>query len=155
LHQQNKGQAALWTRRLLKESRVGHLATCNVSRKPHVVPLCYVYHDDALYSSIDKKPKRSKILDLRRIINIETNPNVCVVIDHYEENWNKLRFIMVHGKAELLWSGEEHQRAINLLRKKYPQYRSMNLQTRPIIKILPRRISTWSADSKLIQAESE
>ena len=84
-------------------------------------------------------------LGLRRIINIEENPNVCVVIDHYEENWGKLGFVMVHGKAELLRSGEEYQEAINELRKKYSQYRSMNLHTRPIIKILPRRISAWRA----------
>jgi len=129
------------------ESRVGHLATCNLSLEPLVVPFCYVFHDEVIYSSIDEKPKRRKPLSLRRIINIEANPNVCIVIDHYEENWSKLRFIIVQGKAKLLQSGKEHQQAINQLRKKYPQYRFMNLQTRPVIKIVPTRMTVWKAEN--------
>jgi PPOX class probable F420-dependent enzyme len=146
LHQRNKGHSASWTERLLRESRVGHLATCNLWLKPHVVPVCFVFHDDAIYSPIDEKPKRKKPPALQRIINIEANPNVCMIVDRYEENWRKLRFVIIHGKAKLIWSGEEHQRAISQLRRKYHQYRLMNLQSRPIIKIIPGRTVSWRSD---------
>ena len=146
MHQQIKDLGASWVRDLLRESRLGHLATCNRSRVPHVVPICYVFHEGAIYSSIDEKPKRREPEDLRRVINVRANPNVCVIIDHYEENWSQLRFIIIHGKAEVIQSGEEHQQAITQLKKKYPQYRSMSLQTRPVIKIAPTRIKTWNSD---------
>jgi len=152
LHQRNKGHSASWAGKLLRESRIGHLATCNLSLKPHVIPICFVFHGHAIYSSIDEKPKRKKPSDLRRTINIEANPNVSMIIDHYEENWWKLKFIIIQGKAKLIWSGEEHQQAINRLKRKYPQYRSMNLQSRPIIKIIPRRTVTWRSN-KLVEKE--
>ncbi|MGD0423627.1 MAG: TIGR03668 family PPOX class F420-dependent oxidoreductase [Candidatus Bathyarchaeia archaeon] len=152
MHQRNKGHSAPWTLRLLRESRVGHLATCNLSLRPHVIPICFVFHNDAIYSAIDEKPKRRKPPGLRRIINIEANPNVCMIIDQYDENWRKLRFFIIHGKAKLIWLGEEHEQAINQLRRKYPQYRSMNLQSRPVIKIIPRRTVSWRSD-ELIETD--
>ena len=114
-----------------------------MSLKPHVVPICYVFHDDAIFSSVDEKPKQANMKSLRRIVNMKANPNVCVVIDHYEENWRKLKFVIVQGKAKLILSGEEHQQASIQLRKKYPQYRFMNLQARPVIKIKPTKYVAW------------
>ena len=143
MHRRNKGHEASWAEKLVRESRVGHLATCNLSLKPHVVPICYVVHNGAIYTPIDEKTKRSRPRGLRRAINIESNSKVCVVIDHYEENWAKLKFVIVHGWAKLIWSGEEHQQAVNRLRRKYPQYRSMNLEARPIIKIVPGKTVAW------------
>ena len=147
MHQSYKGFDESWTN-LLCESRLGHLATCNLSLMPHVVPICYVFHEGAIYSSVDEKPKRTKPACLRRIINIKENPNVCLVIDHYEENWRRLRFLIVQGRAKLLQSGKEYQQAIIQLRKKYPQYRFMNLQTRPIIKIFPTKLRAWKSENK-------
>jgi len=133
---------------------VAHLATCDTSLKPHVIPICFVLHDDVLYSSIDEKPKRIRApTALRRVVNIKANPNVCVVIDQYEEDWRKLRFIIIHGKAKLVRTGEEHRLGIIELRRKYPQYRSMNLDSRPIIKIVPRRTVSWRSDKKTESAE--
>ena len=140
--------AASWTERLLRKSRVGHLATCDSSLRPYVVPICYVFHDGVIYSAIDEKPKQTQPANLRRTVNIKSNPNVCVVVDHYEENWGKLKFIMIHGKAKLILSGREHQKAINQLQRKYPQYRAMNLRPRPIIKVSPIRSVAWRSEKR-------
>lgn len=134
-----------WTRRLLVESRLAHLATSTKDGKPHVVPICYVYDGNAIYSSIDEKPKRAKPRQLRRVSNIVENPKVSLVVDHYREDWRKLRYVIVHGSADLVSHGVEHRRAVSLLRKKYRQYRSMRLEEGPIIKITPVRIVAWSA----------
>lgn len=45
----------------------------------------------------------------------------------------------------MLFSGKEHDRALALLRKKYPQYRAMRLERRPVIKIVPWRIQHWTS----------
>jgi PPOX class probable F420-dependent enzyme len=99
----------------------------------------------AIYSAIDQKPKRIKPLALRRVRNIVENQNVCLTVDDYDEDWRKLRYVIVQAKATLLTRGSEHRAALSLLREKYRQYRHMELESRPIIKIKPVRIITWKA----------
>lgn len=134
-----------WARELLIESRLGHLATSTKRGKPHVVPVCYVFNGASLYTIIDEKPKRRKPTQLRRVLNIAENPNVCMVVDHYEEDWSELKYVMVRGSVEIVHEGEAHKRAVRLLREKYKQYRQMKLEDRPLIKIKPINVIAWSA----------
>jgi len=68
-----------------------------------------------------------------------------VVIDHYEEDWSRLHFVLISGEASLLESGGEWLNAIALLRDKYPQYEQMDLDESPVIKIDPITYFPWSA----------
>ena len=129
--------------RLLRSVRTAHLATSEKSGQPHVVPICFVSDGKHFYSPIDEKPKRAAPTKLKRLRNIRENPNVALVIDHYDEDWRKLAYVLVFGKARILQSGEKHRRAVKLLRKKYPQYRTMAIQERPMIVIAPKRIVSW------------
>jgi PPOX class probable F420-dependent enzyme len=77
--------------------------------------------------------------------NIQANPRVALLIDHYEENWTRLRFLMVQGRAELLDGGTEWRTARTLLEAKYPQYRALPLPPEaPVIKIVPDHVVRWS-----------
>ena len=76
--------------------------------------------------------------------NILANPNVALVFDHYEEDWGRLWYVLVTGTAELVYEGEEHRRAIALLKEKYEQYRAMDVDQNPVIKVTPTRIASWS-----------
>jgi len=134
-----------WARELLIESRLGHLATSTKRGKPHVVPICYVLDGASLYTPIDEKPKRRKPTQLRRVLNIAENANVCLVVDHYEEDWSELKCVIVRGSAEIVHKGEAHERAVKLLREKYKQYRQMKLEDRPLIKIKLVSVVAWSA----------
>jgi len=134
-----------WARKLLTESRLGHLATSTKRGKPLIVPICYVLDGSSLYTPIDEKPKRREPTKLRRVLNIVENPNVCLVADHYEEDWSELKYVMVRGRAEIVHEGEAHDRAVMLLRKKYKQYRRMSLEDRPLIKIKLIKAVAWSA----------
>jgi len=96
-----------------------------------------------IYSSIDEKPKRSSPLSLRRVSNIMENPNICLVVDEYAEDWRKLRYVLVIGTAAVSQQGKRFREAIALLRKKYKQYNIMKLETRPLIIIKPIRIIAW------------
>ena len=82
---------------------------------------------------------------LRRVRNIEANPRIALVVDHYEEDWRRLRFALVTGTARIIEDGPEHARAIALLREKYPQYRAMRLEDRPVLVISPNDVVTWAA----------
>ena len=134
-----------WILNSLTKARVGHLASATRTGKPLVVPICFVYRNTSIYSAIDQKPKRTKPDGLRRVLNILENPNVCLVVDEYDEDWRKLKYVIVQGTATLLNRGGEHRAALLLLRRKYPQYRSMKLEHRPIIKIKLLRTIAWRA----------
>jgi len=131
--------------RLLRSARVARLATADKTGRPHVIPICFAFDGKELYSPIDEKPKKTSPLLLKRIRNILANPHVAVVIDRYEENWRRLAWVLITGRAKLLLSGAKHQRAVRLLRKKYPQYRKMRLEERPMIQITPLQWKSWEA----------
>ena len=139
-------RAQQWTVKLLHESRIGHMATSTKDGRPHTVPICYVFNGKTIYSSIDEKPKRVSSGRLRRARNITQNPRVCLVVDTYSEDWKKLRYVIVHGLATIISGGNEHKRAIALLRRKYRQYRKMHIEEHPVIRICPVRIIGWRSD---------
>lgn len=130
-------------RQFLAHQRIARLATSDASGRPHVVPVCYVLAGNVLYSVIDRKPKRKSPPYLRRIQNIQTNPRVAVVVDVYSEDWSQLAYVLIEGQARLISEGEEHSAALAALREKYPQYRAMALEDRPVIAITIERITTW------------
>ena len=125
--------------------RVAHLATADAAGQPLVVPVCFACGQGSIYSVVDEKPKRVPAARLRRLRNIEANPQVSLLVDHYEENWSRLSYILVEGSAELLFEGKEQRAAIGLLRRKYAQYRRMKLTNKPVIKISPHRLISWKA----------
>ena len=132
-------------RELLRTARVGHLATADAGARPHVVPVCFVAAEDAVYIALDEKPKRRSPLALKRVRNIRENDHVALVVDHYEEDWRRLRYALVFGRAALLSEGPEHRDAVSRLRAKYAQYRGMTLENAPLIKIRLARIVGWAA----------
>ena len=131
--------------RLIRSARVAHLATADAQGQPHVIPICFVYDGKNFYSPIDEKPKRAAPQKLRRLRNITANPKVAIVIDHYNEDWNRLTYVLVFGKAKITVRGANHRNAVNRLRKKYPQYRSMAIDRRPLIVIRPKSVTSWAA----------
>lgn len=129
----------------LQQARTGHLATADLSGAPHVVPVCFVCDGSTVYSVLDQKPKRTSLTRLRRVRNIQANPQVSLVVDHYQEDWQGLWYILVQGRAELLLEGPEQELAIKLLREKYPQYRDMEIDGNPVIKVSPTWVVAWRA----------
>ena len=117
--------------------RVARLATADPQGTPHVIPVCFHYDGHRFYSVLDQKPKRTAVTNLKRVRNILSNPKVALVIDHWQEDWQALWYVLINGTADLLHTGEEHQAAITALREKYPQYRTMALDQNPIIRITP------------------
>jgi PPOX class probable F420-dependent enzyme len=127
----------------LSDGRVGRLATADAAGRPLVVPVCFVLDGHAVYSAVDAKPKRTRRLQL--LANITENPHVSLVVDHYEEDWQALRYVIVNGVAEILTDGPEFARAIDLLVEKYPQYRVLGLDRErgTLIKINVRGLRHW------------
>jgi PPOX class probable F420-dependent enzyme len=130
-------------RHFIDTRRIGHLATADAGAAPHVVPVCFGLVDDTLYITIDRKPKRASDRPLKRLGNILENPQAAIVFDHYDEDWRRLAWVMLRGRAEILTDGPEHSRAQALLQSRYQQLAAMQLEGLPVIAIRIERAASW------------
>jgi len=134
-------------RAFCERGRVARLATADARGVPHLVPVCYAILDDSLYITIDEKPKRTDV-PLKRLRNIAENPEVAVTVDRWDEDWRRLAWVMLRGRAEILLpsaehANAEHNRAQARLRERYPQYRTMDLAPLPVIALRIARVAAW------------
>ncbi|MEO7001748.1 MAG: TIGR03668 family PPOX class F420-dependent oxidoreductase [Ktedonobacterales bacterium] len=135
------------------EQRVARLATSDTTGKPHVVPVCYAFDGARFYTPIDEKPKRADCSgqssradgrNLLRVRNILARPDVSLLIDRYDEDWSQLGYALITAHATLLDPGDpQHAHALRLLRDRYPQYRAMALESRPVIALTPTHVTAW------------
>lgn len=121
---------------------VARLATIDPDGRPHLVPIVFILDGETLYSAVDAKPKRSRAL--RRIENARERPDVTVLIDHYEDDWARLWWVRLRGRARVLDEGEEAQRALQLLANKYEQYQREQ-PDRPVLAIDIAEWRAWDA----------
>lgn len=98
--------------RFVREARAARLATVDGLGRPHVVPIVFVYDGITLYTPIDLKPKAIDPLRLRRVRNILANPRVQVLVDRYDDDWTRLAYVQLRGRAELIAGGAEHGAAL-------------------------------------------
>jgi PPOX class probable F420-dependent enzyme len=129
-------------RERVASARVARLASLDRDGRPHLVPICFALARDTLYTAVDEKPKRSR--RLKRLANIEADPRVTVLVDHYEDDWSRLWWARLDGVARILDAGDERERALALLREKYDQYRR-EPPTGPVIAIGIENWRGWSA----------
>jgi PPOX class probable F420-dependent enzyme len=127
----------------IRAGRVAHLATADGGGQPLVVPICFAFDGKEFFSPIDEKPKRLSPQRLKRLRNIAENSKVSLIIDRYDEDWQRLAYLLITGRAKILLRGARHRRAVLLLREKYSQYERMAIDERPIIVITPIRIRNW------------
>jgi PPOX class probable F420-dependent enzyme len=100
--------------------------------------------EPALVSPLDEKPKSVAATDLARVRHIAANPDVAVVVDDYTEDWSRLAWVRLRGRASLVVAGDDgHAAALAALRAKYPQYERMALEERPVIRIAALRATSW------------
>jgi PPOX class probable F420-dependent enzyme len=105
--------------------------------------VCFALEGKTLYITVDEKPKRASGRALKRLRNIAENPAVAVVADRYDEDWRRLGWIMLHGRAEILAEGTEHDAAQALLRARYPQLAAMEIASLVVIAVRIARTTSW------------
>ncbi len=130
----------------LREATVARLATLDAKGGPHIVPVCFVYHNKVFYTAIDLKPKRVAPHKLARLKHIQAAPHVALLVDNYDDDWSKLWYVLVRGKAKVVPHPATKERAevVARLRAKYPQYAAgMLADDALLIRILPQRITCW------------
>jgi PPOX class probable F420-dependent enzyme len=127
---------------MFAESPVAMLATVGADGAPHLVPVVFAVHDDVVYTAVDAKRKSTQ--RLRRLTNIEANPTVSMLVDHYDDDWTQLWWVRADGIAAIHYSGEEMAAGYALLRKKYLQYQRIALDG-PVVTVDVQRWASWQA----------
>jgi len=125
------------------QSPVARLATVTPEGVPHLVPVVFAFDGESrevLYTAVDAKPKTTQ--RLRRLANIESNPQVSLLVDQYADDWTQLWWVRVDGVAAIHRDGPALQTGYRLLRAKYPQYQSVPLDG-PVIAVTVTRWSSW------------
>jgi PPOX class probable F420-dependent enzyme len=119
---------------------VARLATVTPDGRPHVVPIVFALDGAVVYTAVDGKPKSSA--RLQRLANIEANPRVSILGDHFADDWSQLWWVRADGTAAVWSDGPECERGLELLRAKYPQYESVSLDG-PVITVTVDAWSSW------------
>jgi PPOX class probable F420-dependent enzyme len=149
----------------LEEQRVGRLATAGADGRPHVVPVCFARRGDRLYVPVDAKPKRADPRALRRLRNVRERPAAALLVDRYDEDWSRLRWLLLYVRVRILEApagepagepagdgdavpgAEERAAALAALEARYPQYAAMGLAALglPVLGLEPGAVRRWSA----------
>jgi len=127
-------------RQRVSEASVGRLATLTADGRPHLVPCCFAVVGTTIYTAVDAKPKSTTAL--RRVDNIRADARVSLLVDHYDEDWTGLWWVRVDGRARLVDSASEQERAVGALVGKYPQYRYVAIPG-PVVAIEPESWKAW------------
>ena len=126
----------------LETHPTGYLASADNTGVPHVVVVTYAVVTDNVVTAIDHKPKTTR--SLKRLRNISENENVSFLVDHYEDDWDRLWWVRVDGPASIIKRGELFDISVDALVDKYPQYKDHRPKG-PVIAIETADVSWWSA----------
>ncbi len=124
-------------RALVGESRRAVLSTLGAGGRPHAVPVCYALRGEEIVSPLDDKPKGDK--ELARVRNLARNPQASLLVDRWDEDWDRLAWVMLRGPARVEQPGDAWRRLL----ARYPQYEEMEPATRVIV-LRPERITWWT-----------
>ena len=123
-------------------ARRASLATVRADGRPHVVPIVFALNAARIYSIADPKPKDG--LDLLRHRNIVATGAVSLLVDEYDEAWERLWWVRADGTGRVVAEGPERELTIRLLRTKYPQYETWTTPFGAATVIEIERIASWT-----------
>jgi coenzyme F420-0:L-glutamate ligase / coenzyme F420-1:gamma-L-glutamate ligase len=114
----------------LNNSKIARLATVDPdNNQPYVVPVVFAFNGNNIFIPIDNKPKTVNSNQLKRVKNIQKNPNISFLIDTYDDkDWNNLSYLMIQGKAKIvnmLKDTDTIKTAHFLLSEKYLQFKKI------------------------------
>jgi nitroimidazol reductase NimA-like FMN-containing flavoprotein (pyridoxamine 5'-phosphate oxidase superfamily) len=127
--------------RLVQWQRVCRVATVDVRRRPHTVPVCHVLADGKLYFASGK--------DARKVRNVRAVPDVAVTVDLYSDDWAQLKGVVLQGTATVIEKGARFRKLRKLLYAKYPQYPEMAaIEERDsvIVEVTPTSVFSWGME---------
>ena len=135
----------------LNNSKIARLATVDPeNNQPYLVPVVFVFNGNNIFIPIDDKPKQTiNSNQLKRVKNIQKNPNISFLIDTYDdEDWNNLSYLIIQGKARIVVNRLKDidttiKTAHYLLSEKYLQYKKFVSMGDSCIVIDIQKVIKW------------
>ncbi|GAA3443299.1 TIGR03668 family PPOX class F420-dependent oxidoreductase [Planomonospora venezuelensis] len=128
-------------RQRFASARVARLGTADRDGIPHLVPVTFAVDADVIVFAIDHKPKST--MNLRRLRNIVENDQVCLLTDHYDDDWSQLWWARADGRAAITNDPDIRARALTQLSARYGQYRDRPPEG-PVVSVTVESWSGWS-----------
>ena len=138
-------------RAFTEAARRAVLTTIAPDGRPRPVPICFVLdpRHPVLYTPLDEKPKTTDDpMRLARVTDILADQRVVVLVDRWDEDWARLAWVRIVGRASLLQpdaDAAEHAAAVAGLRARYRQYAAHDLEARPVIRVAIQHTTSWGA----------
>lgn len=131
-----------WAHGLLEDARVGHLALLDSAGQPRVLPVTYAICDQAAWTVIDNKPKRTQSLPAR-VRWLRDHPRAAITVDRYSDDWSELRWVQLLGQMTVL-DGPPTGAGMTSLEARYPHY-TADPPLGPLLRLTINRAVWWRA----------
>jgi PPOX class probable F420-dependent enzyme len=130
-----------WAGELLATQRVARLAYVDDADRPRVLPVTFAIADDAVWSAIDEKPKRTA--RPARLRYLERRPEAALVVDGYDDDWSRLAWVQLLGRIDIV-PVDGSPEAIRVLAAKYAPY-AERTPPGPLLRLSVERALFWRA----------
>jgi PPOX class probable F420-dependent enzyme len=130
-----------WAADLLAWARVGRLALLDADDRPRALPITFAVADDAVWSAIDNKPKRSA--EPARVRWLRRRPEVALCVDRYDDDWTRLAWVQLLGTVDVL-DVADASAGLAALADRYPPYHERRPRG-PVLRLVPARALHWRA----------
>ena len=130
-----------WAAEVIGQARVARLGYLDEADRPRVLPVTYAVQGGAIWSAIDRKPKRTA--EPARLRFLRRRPEAALTVDHYDDDWTKLAWVQVLGRVEMRSVGEAPE-ALAALTRKYGPYQA-EPPPGPLLRLAPERVLYWRA----------
>ena len=135
------GELPAWARELIIGARVARLGLLDERDDARILPVTFAEHEDALWSAVDRKPKRTS--EPARLRRLRRRPQASLLVDVYSEDWMRLAWVELRGRVAVL-EASDAPGALEALAAKYEQYRSQP-PPGPLLRLAPERHACWRA----------
>jgi PPOX class probable F420-dependent enzyme len=128
----------VWAIEVVGAARVARLALLDEEDLPRVLPVTFALWRGAVWSAIDRKPKRAA--EPARVRRLRRRPQAALLVDRYDDDWSRLAWVELRGSVSIEPVGP----ALEVLAAKYPQYAEERPQG-PLLRLAPERCACWRA----------
>jgi PPOX class probable F420-dependent enzyme len=126
----------------LLRARRGYLGINGAEGATEVLPVCFTWAGETIWIVVDRRPG-SPFLGRRR--GIEGGPKVTFMVDRWDEDWDRLQWLVAKGQVTVLDPGPEEDGALSAFESKYPQYLTYPIEEGSIVRLDVEEWTGWDA----------
>jgi PPOX class probable F420-dependent enzyme len=123
---------------MLSAERVARLALLDEEDLPRLLPVTFAVWEGAVWSAIDRKPKRTA--EPARVRRLRRRPEAALLVDRYDDDWSRLAWLELRGSVSIEPVGP----ALEALAERYEQYRA-EPPPGPLLRLDVERAAWWRA----------